>query len=203
MMRRRQRRGFTIVEVMMSIVVMTIGTLAIFGQIIHVVKGNVQARRSTIATDIAERWIERLKTDALLWDRVATPAELAVVLGRTNWLMPGGAPPAPPYRWQAPPGLPMGVPPMLVSNAFDFQGNDILPTDPPATIRYCASYRLAWVTVGRTLRADVRVFWPRDQQVRADGSFPGACAQGDIGLPPTLYGQVYLSTVLRWNQPGF
>jgi len=156
MRRRRQRQAFTLIEVMVSLGVMTVGAMAIIALQQHSIRSNVHARELTIATAIGERWAERLKQDAHTWNRAADPTvpndDLAV-LANTTWLSDI-----------------VGVNDFTAfqtitatanaSPAFTITGRDSLDA-PFEPIQYCVSFRLAWIVFGQAMRADIRVFWAR------------------------------------------
>jgi prepilin-type N-terminal cleavage/methylation domain-containing protein len=203
-MRTRRRQGFTLIEVMVSLGIMTIAGMAIVALQQQVTRGNVHARQITIATQIAQTWIERLKLDALRWN-VAGPAN---DLGNTTYLaaMPatgnrvgfttipfvtqtndaGGV------RWMSP--------------AFDYYGDELnMAAGDPPNLFFCASHRLNWVFNNqRVIRADVRVWWAKEGESRIQVDYP-RCVDNDIALNPgsppganfDRYHVVYLSTVLR------
>ena len=132
-------------------------------------EGNLEAREMTTATTIARTWVERLKRDTVLWTTGGAGVPSAD-LTRTLYLL---AVPAAgtTSTWTTP------VPPDLAveSYAFDYFGNDTLPT--AAGVTYCAQDRLQWVSPGRTIRADVRVWWPRNSRVGGNARFPN-CGVG-------------------------
>jgi type IV pilus assembly protein PilV len=196
---RRKRRGFTLIEVMVSLGVMTVGAMAILALQQHSIRSNSHARQLTIGMQIAQQWVERLKQDAATWNAVglATGAPSAAqVLNNTLYLRGIiGAPNA--YQT-----IPNVTP--IVSNAFDYLGNDTA-NDNTQPVFYCASMRLGWVYFGRAMRADVRVWWPRNesgnQALSILADFP-ACADDNAKLNPSgtqfnNYHVVYLPTVIR------
>jgi prepilin-type N-terminal cleavage/methylation domain-containing protein len=188
-------KGFTLLEVMASLVVMTIGAAGLFGLQGYIARSNLHAKKMTLATEVLETWVERLKADALAWTAPSAPATPAINLANTHYLQAiqnnGGA-------WVTA-GADDGL---GHSPAFDLFGND---TDPDGDlIAYCVSYRLGWVVPGESIRADVRVFWPRDNApANFTATFPGCVGnQGSInsdGAQVGNYHLVYASTVLRWN----
>jgi prepilin-type N-terminal cleavage/methylation domain-containing protein len=192
----RKQSGFTLVEVMVSLGIMTIGAMAILAMQQQIIRGNVHARELTTATQIAQNVIERLKIDALTWNTPGVPTGsryLGIVtpgaIGTFTKLEPipttnGGI-----TRFQ--------------SNAFDYYGDDLdMQNGSPANLHFCASYRLSFVyTNNRIIRADVRVWWAREGigVIRTD--FP-LCVDDNARLSPggaliDNYHLVYLSTVLR------
>jgi len=194
---------------MVSLGVMMVGAMAIIHLQALAVRANVQARKLSIGTQIAQRWIERLKQDTQRWNQVAvaggTPTDVTV-LSNTRFLSAINNAPG---VFQSLPTVPDDA----ISNAFTYRGAD-RTVGMAAPIEYCASFRPSWVYFGRAMRVDVRVWWATDQGGNIITDFPG-CADDNATLnrvwtPPAdgnpLYGRyriVYLSTVLRvvptWN----
>jgi prepilin-type N-terminal cleavage/methylation domain-containing protein len=204
--RRRSRRGFTLIEVMVSLGIMMIGAMAVIGLQMQTMRANGYARQLTTATQIAQIWVERIKQDACLWTQraalTANPPETvlaSVALARTRYL---GAILGQRNAWVSP--ADSAAP---VSRGFDFQGNDTLATAGLTYDRfpfYCAAYRLNWVFFGEAIRADVRVWWPRAGSAANPVSDFDGCGSGGglASLDPggsaiDNYHAVYVSTVMR------
>lgn len=192
---RRRRAGYTLIEVMMAMGVLTAGAVGIMAMIQASTRGNLEAREMTTGNQLSQRWVERLRRDALSWQR-STRVLDPTLLARTSYLQlvpnPGGVP-----AWFVP------VPPVGSPDTanFDFYGRN---TAAPADSYYCTNVRLEWLYVGRAMRADVRVWWLR----RASGTNTDptrvALAQCAPGMDPTLLGDndwrvrmTFASTVLR------
>ena len=62
-------RGYTIVELMMSLAVMTIGVTGVISMKKVTISSNQHAKNLNIATHIAQAWQEQLAADAVLWNR--------------------------------------------------------------------------------------------------------------------------------------
>jgi type IV pilus modification protein PilV len=189
----RRGAGFTIIEVMVSLGIMTIGAMGIIALQTHTIRSNSHARQLTIGMQLAQRWVERLKQDTHRWN---TPG--VADLANTRYLR----------QITTAPNVFGTIPntnnTATASRAFDYMGNDVLDTSGDL-IFYCAATRPAWVYFGRAMRVDVRVWWPREgYHQRTD--FP-ACGAGHTQLDPggpatslfnlNAYHVVYLSTVLR------
>lgn len=164
--------GFTLIEVMVAVTVVTFGALGIFSLGNATIKGNAFAREMTIATDVTRSWVERLRADAMLW-RTAGPGGLAF----TTYLR--DAPPVAavgaPGEWIAP------TPPEGVSESFayDYHG---FPTAVTENVRYCTHLRYEWVFPGEALRVSVRTYWHRtsrgtDDTISNRALFPN-CGRG-------------------------
>lgn len=201
---KRREEGFTLVEVMIALGIMTIGALALVGMQQQTTRANVRARDITTAMQIAQNVIERLKLDAIAWNNVSTDAAndlvnspmLAVIVSTPNA-----------FTTMAPVSSTLGGTTTVLSNAFDYLGNDITLAGASTALQnqvyYCASYRLSWVyTNRRAMRTDVRVWWSREVPTRSIIADFAGCADNGVDLNPggnqiDNYHVVYLSTVLR------
>jgi type IV pilus modification protein PilV len=197
--------GFTLVEVLVSLGVMTVGAMAIVGMQQQTTRANMHARQLTVATQLAQNIIERLKMEGMTWNAVtASPATdllNAPTLRQITAAVPGAFM-ALPTRTVTSGGVSRDL-----SNAFDFTGRDVNLTNAnPATlasVHFCAGYRLSWVFNNfRAMRADVRVWWTRGYPARTITTDFAGCADNNTSLNPggnqiDNYHVVYLSTVLR------
>ena len=195
-------------EVMVALGVMTISAMALFGMQAQATRANTRARDMTVAAQIAQNVIERIKMDGLAWNMIGEPT---AVLTETSILATIGAATA---------GAFMTLPErpetrisktVVWSNAFNLHGIDVpisgASTEQLAAVRFCASQRLAWVyDARRALRADVRVWWTKEAPSRSIlADFPG-CTDNNVQLLPggaryDDYHTVYLSTVIRPHPP--
>jgi prepilin-type N-terminal cleavage/methylation domain-containing protein len=202
----RRAQGFTLIEVMVSLGVMTVGAMAILMLQQQSIRSNAHARQLTIATQIAERWAERFKQDAQTWNAVGlpsgTPAAKDVLVG-TKWLKQIIDKPDE-FQMIKDTGS-------IISNAFDYQGFDVPSGAGNPDYYYCASFRPSWVYFGRAMRIDIRVWWARENIQRIGGlsnitkNFPG-CDDAGGALDPggaeySNYHVVYLPTVVRMVEP--
>jgi type IV pilus modification protein PilV len=193
---RRRRAGFTVVEVMVSLGIMTVGAMGIIALQTHAIRSNGHARQLTIGMQIAQRWIERLKQDTHTWNQAGAPG---TVLANTSYLQ----------VINAAPNVFSPIPNSATANAsraFDYRGQDVAADSEDPAVFYCAAMRPAWVYFGRAMRVDVRVWWPREgYDTRTEfGDCQDNFPQLDPGGAGTLYNDnafhvVYLSTVLRLN----
>jgi hypothetical protein len=183
---------------------MMVGAMAVIGLQAHAIRSNAHARRLSLATEIAQRWIERLKEDAHSWTVVGTdPGSIASAFVNTAYLGENLT------AVSATPDVFMTLPTTsaTVSNAFDARGRDQTADGSQA---FCVSYRRSWIWEGHLMRVDVRVFWPREI-AKPDGTHPNfaqdfsLCADDGLSLSPggahfAWYHAVYLSTTLRVNE---
>lgn len=168
---RRRTDGYTLIEVMMAIGIMTVGAVGIMSLQQATTRGNSFARQITSANHVTRTWVERLRTDALQWTEpgaggVATTTYLSSVPAVTTEIGP----------WST-----LGsAGDEGDSYAFDFLGNR---TDgDPTPIHFCTNIRLRWVLGNNAIRADVRTWWHRESRnvaARFD------CAPGTEGAVTT------------------
>lgn len=159
----RQQRGYTAVELMMAIGIFGIGVTGIIAMQKVTVVSNQHAKNLSIATHIAESWLDMLATDAVTWNHPsatnATPD-----IGQTTWLQVVKPNANTVNDWV----LPQYSAVLGFGPAFDALGNPVDPAAAPAgSIAYCSHLRLSWlyqptVSGNGLIRAEVRVFWLRD-----------------------------------------
>jgi prepilin-type N-terminal cleavage/methylation domain-containing protein len=183
--------GYTAVEVLMAMTVMSIGAAAVMSMQKASVQGNLDAREADVANSIARTWVERLQRDAMQWtspgpttgtaSNIATAALLSNAIGGAgNWVFPDQ------YIASTPP----------LSPAFDILGRD-LPTGDLGNAVFCANVRVVWLTANELLRADVRVLWPRG----ITSSPPDGWCKATLGNrpDPSIYHSIYVTTAVRGN----
>ncbi|MFW5926297.1 MAG: type IV pilus modification PilV family protein [Myxococcota bacterium] len=194
-MARRRDGGFTLVEIMMAVTVMTVGALGVMALQQVATRGNMGARQLTTATQVTRTWVERLRRDAVQWTQRGQPDD-------TRYL--SGAPATGMGEWQTPVTPPGDVDPQFPESfGFDYFGND---TTVGAEMVYCTHVRYRWLIPGDTLRAEVRTFWHRRE---GDKQQFQNCAQGEedtvtnalaVGGSNDL-SAVYAATVIRRIPP--
>jgi prepilin-type N-terminal cleavage/methylation domain-containing protein len=192
--------GFTLVEVMIAMGVMTVGSLGILSMHQAVTGANRAAQDMNTAIAITERWVERVERDSLSWSEqglntsslngTAYLSSLAGSVAPTDWLRP----------------LPADSD---ESYGFNYFGGD---TRTSGEIKYCTNLRLSWVRQGASARVDIRTFWYRDGHMAGSATHPkwvtgtdfrgAACdaptADGwDLGAAPNI-NVVFASTVVTW-----
>jgi prepilin-type N-terminal cleavage/methylation domain-containing protein len=202
-LRSTRESGFTLIEVMIAIGIMTVGSLGILSMHHAVTAANRSAHEMNTALTITERWLERIDRDALSWteEGLNTSAltstdylsELAGSLQPTGWFTPSTTAPE--------------------SYAFDYFGEDDADLD---NVKYCVNLQLSWLRQGSSARVDIRTFWFREGYVPggathgdwvAGGDFRGADCDAasadtwDLDAAPNI-DVVYASTVVRWVGGG-
>lgn len=200
----RKNQGYTFVEVLSSIAVMSIGVTGLVAAQKASLIGNMEARQMTVATNVARIWVERIRRDSLLWIQGGGSAAAADLSG-TRYL--SSTPVAgTPSAWTTP------IPPTAAgtreSYAFDHFGTDTLNgTGNINTPTYCVNTRYQWIFPGQAIRVDVRVWWYRSASgsaVRASRNTLLNCGIGSESLvtDDRSLRTVQTSTVVRWNPPG-
>jgi prepilin-type N-terminal cleavage/methylation domain-containing protein len=195
--RYQERAGYTLVEVMMSLAVFTIGVMGMIGMQKVSISSNQHAKNLAIATHIAEAWLDELAADAAQWNETGDFEE-------TNWLINVGSEDGPAGAWFRPAYSSA----RRFGPAFDALGNAV-PGDAIAEdAHFCADVRLTWLyrqvaakEGGGLVRAEVRVFWRREGLLGVEDPPAHVCditpLAFDSDTGESLYHVVYLSTALR------
>ncbi len=194
-MTKRNREGFTLIEIIMALGIMTVGAVGIMSLQQAATRGNMESRELGVASQVTRSWLERLRRDAVRWNQqganVATRAT-------TEYLQTVDG------NWYALARDPVDN---NESYGFDYQGQD---TTTVAQMVYCAHVRLSWVVPGDTIRADVRTFWHRRaggrDNTQGDRRLFGNCGQGaeaavtaELAAPTSRLRAVHASTLIRWQ----
>jgi prepilin-type N-terminal cleavage/methylation domain-containing protein len=203
---RRERssaRGYTAVEILLSLAVLAIGAAAVMTMQKASVQGNLDARKTDIATSIAREWMDRIRRDSTQWTLSTPPNGVdggavadnfanAALLGHggAGWFLPND------YIGNAVP----------VSPGFDILGNDIAPQSALAGAAFCVHVKETWLVSNvaspqdRLMRVDLRVVWIRGIDPR--NSVPSPCdatVSTQENPNPLLYQTLYMTTAVREN----
>ena len=199
----KTQSGFTLIEVMIAIGIMTVGSLGILSMHQAVSHANRAALEMNTALAITERWIERIERDSLTWKERGLNSSS---LGNTDYLEALVGQPVGTNRFTPDP------PSDAESYGFDYFGDDVAPGDPA---KYCTNLRLSWLREGSSARVDVRTFWYREGHMVGDATHSdwvlgstfrdadcdAAAADGwgllDGPAPPNI-DVVVASTVVTW-----
>ena len=196
MTRGRFQRGYTIVELLMSLSVLAIGVSGVIAMQRVTLETNRYAKDLAIATRIAEAWTDQLTTDGSLWTVNAAGAS---TLPNTTWL--NAATLGTTGTW----ALPAYSAPLGFGPAFGALGQPLDPAGHPELAQFCAHIRLAYLhsdtlpTVGNgVIRAQVRVFWRRNDQA-ASTAVANICAVTPATLDTDIgaFHVIYLTTSIR------
>lgn len=178
---RHAQAGFTLVEVMIAIGIMTVGSLGILSMHQAVSNANRSAQEMNTALAITERWIERIERDSLSWTEQGVTSTslsgtnylstIAGSVGATDWFRPA-----------------------VVGEehyAANYFGADVTDT---SEIKYCTNLRLHWIRQGSSVRVDVRTFWYRAGYLPGGATHPNWVSGSDF-----RGADCEASTVDGWN----
>ncbi len=204
MKRRTREAGYTLVEVMLAVSVLFVGTAGFTymqGTSARAVQG---AQEQAVAVHVLETWMDRIRRDATLWRAPGLNG-----FNNSTQYLAGDF-----DVWRVP---------ALVEEeshrlyrAADAYGRDVA-AGPGA--RYCVNLRVRpvhyWTPAGGpvppsdaaidALRVDVRVWWSRrgvaglQAQLRADGGENCDAVPEPDGFTPDRYQSVAASTMVRWR----
>ena len=188
------KHGFTLIEVMVAIGIITMGSVGLLAMQQAAYRSNRSSRQMSIATNITQQWMERAQRDAQSWTEPG-----ATALASTDYLVTIMALPDT-TGWFVP--VPTDT---AFSYAADWDGNDTLTE---ADFRYCTHMQLSWFRPGRSIRVDVRTFYIReglyDSQDAVAGDYlsDSDCASADastvdLSAIPNI-SAVYASTIVKW-----
>lgn len=162
----RGRAGFTILEVLVGVLVMSIGFIGIFGMQSVAIQTNRAAYDRRMATELADTTLERLKRDSLMWN-------VAGGWPDRTWLQQGMSATsvwtAPPHEGETAPSFnDLGLP--RVDDGRVPDGREVFVE---RNSKFCVAYRAEWVQNPDMVRMEVRVFWPRTTE--GESVFAGNC----------------------------
>ncbi len=208
-----KRAGYTLIEVMTAVVVMTVGATGIVAMQGAAVRANQDANETSNAINFASTWIERIKRDSRLWITTGS-ADLA----NTAWLNNATAGDVANPSWFVPTTI---APEQAAADIFgyDTPNEFTTQTDADAPLAYfCVNLRMsvtqafnvasptvvAPATDANAIRADVRVWWYRNS---SDANRSArTCRSGALNaaqLASYAYRKTYLSNVVSWRAPGW
>lgn len=190
-------RGYSIIEVMMALGILAVGTTGVIALQKVALVGNTNARMADAARNVAGTWVERLKTDSLQWNDPLGSSDIASTL----WLNVAGT-----YNAQNPPNATSWVRAPEVtgwsSPVADIHGSDVF--DPASQDGvFCTHLQLARAVEKRysldgqthpiAIRAVIRVVWRRDVSPISECR---NLTPAQIEADDARYGFYYLTTML-------
>ena len=192
----RPSRGYTVIEVMIALTLLAVGTSGIIAMQKVTAIANRDAKSLVVATQVARTWLERLRADATQWNH-PSPTSAESDLSDTRWLKTVNG------VWFRPTDDLAGSP------AADALGNDVRDTD-LANAAFCTNVRLTWLygpppgaPPPYLIRAEVRVYWMRDGGGGSVEAGKTICDPGiDLSkVSPSVdrYHFVYLASALAQN----
>ncbi len=172
-----EKRGFSIIEVLIVVVLTSIGFIALIQLQIGTLRGIGSSRNIFEATNLAEHVIETMRIESL------------------EWIAPGSVmtsqPTQFPYLYKASEASLGGssgwLPTMLstdqdhrvgsLGNNLNSYGGILQQIPPDRNKKFCVHYRLTWLIPDYLLRAEVRVLWTR---MDGDHSLYEQCETGMV-----------------------
>ena len=180
--------GYTLVELMMALALLTVAVLGIISLQKVTVVSNAHSKNVAMAQRLAQAWAGQLQMDSTQWVNV---------LPTNGFLNANGTWDRLPYNAARSFGA-----------AFDALGNPLTDAN-AANASFCTHVRMSWLyppTMGMTgnavLRAEIRVFWLRDGEAPLDTNAGLCLPQGAdraraIGLTSDRYHFVYQTVGIR------
>jgi prepilin-type N-terminal cleavage/methylation domain-containing protein len=169
--RRRVQRGYTIVELVMSLAVLAIGASGVIAMQKVAVSSNRHAKDLAIASRIGEAWADQLALDGSTWTITAAGAS---TLSNATWIQLANE--GQTVEWFVPNYSTIRD----FGPAFGALGAPLDPAQNGALIRYCTQLRFAYLHSAQNgsgvIRAQIRVFWPADDAA--------------VGVPATARGNL-------------
>lgn len=190
---RYEERGFTVVELLMSLAIFAISATGILALQVVASRTNTHAKDLATATQLARSWQDKLAMDALRW---GGPSNLPIA--QTEWV---NRVDVQDNAWVQP-ANDVNV---TFGPAADARGAFVDGTN-PAAVYFCTHIRLTRLvnTPGaQLLRSEVRVFWPKGAQAWSGGDpYCDGTSVPDIGAATAQFNFVYHTTTLR-QTPAF
>jgi prepilin-type N-terminal cleavage/methylation domain-containing protein len=125
----RARRGYTVVEVMMALAVMTVGGMGVVALQKFTAVGSLNSRSMTSASDVANSWVEFLQGEATTWNRADNSDIVDAKLLNTALSSPG--------NWiSIPTNAGWGLPTGGATQVFG---------DTTNTVAFCSQIRATWL----------------------------------------------------------
>lgn len=191
---RRTRAGYTLIEVMMAIAIVTASSVALLALQEITIRGNMDARQMATATTVARNTIELLRLDAVGWTQ-SYPSAGSVVWGAGVRGFLRDVPTA--AAAAASPWAPFGQTAAAIEHAYDYQG---FPTAVGGNMFYCVESRYAWVYPGQLVRADVRVWWVRRSNLTNAALYAG-CPTQPAQIPSLDLHSIQATLTIRYTPP--
>jgi hypothetical protein len=199
-------RGYTAVEVALSILVLGIGAAGVMTMQAASVQGNSDAHMMDVGNGIAREWVERLRRDSMTW----TTPDATAAGSNPNWgntllvSQMGNAPGQ--WVWPVPPTAgdnAAAAAPWGYGRAFDILGRDVaLSGTAQAGVMFCVNIKGDWLWQNQLMRATVRVYWSRQMYAVPTAVF---CSGSEnmtpqlVGGPTQVYHFIYATTALQRN----
>lgn len=153
--------GFTILEVLLAVLVLSVGFIGVFGMQTVAIQTSRAGTDLRMATELAETTLERFQKDALAWGQTGNPGDW----GSGRWLQTVLETAGADDTWAWPP-TPAGV---TTGRVPAFNGLGLAERDSGSAMsytnrnnRFCVDYQADWLRGASFARITVRVRWPRN-----------------------------------------
>ncbi len=189
------QRGFTMMELLISCGIATVGLYASITLALSAMSGNAERRNSILAEQFAQHLLATIQSDALAWTDATPPASYGV------YVLHAPTPPSPGVSsgWINVPTAAFAsdkrVGAVGSDKVYDAGLLAAMPSD--VGTRFCGHFRLTWVSAD-LLRAEVRVSWPKQgvpfdmfQECPADMVYNVGLV-GSMTLPAMVMRNVYV-----------
>jgi len=180
--------GYTLVEVLVTVAVASIGFVAILDLQTASIRGIGNARSTTQGVHLAEHFIEEVRALSNACDPSLNNANCfytPVATGPGNWTVLGE-----------------GSDNMVSPGGIDPTDRDLgISSELPEDFQrhFCIHYRTAWLIENQIMRLDVRVFWPQAETDMVQFKTCGLNLIPDQPGENLLVGLATLSTAIRVN----
>ncbi|HEX3595769.1 MAG TPA: prepilin-type N-terminal cleavage/methylation domain-containing protein [Polyangiaceae bacterium] len=198
--RQRAKRGYTIVELVMSLAVLAIGASGVIAMQKVALSSNRHAKDLAVAARVGEAWADQLAMDGSTWTLTQAGAS---TLASTTWL--SLADPSQTVNWFVPAYSAL----RNFGPGFDVLGAPLDPSTSASLIRYCTHLRFAFLhnaTGGSgVVRAQIRVFWPADNVAGMPAAArANLCAIDDAAFTANVgaFNVIYLTTSIAQAPAG-
>lgn len=193
-----KRRGFTVVELVMSLAIFSIGITGAVAMQTVTARTNMHASRLAVATSHARSWLDRLAMDGGSWGGAG-----AWQITNTRWLTNVTAQN---NVWT----LPVMDADTTFGPAADARGGFVNHLLAPADVVFCTHVRLTRLVNdpgSGLIRSEVRVFWPKQRAAWRSGANLNYCRVNPaevlaIGAATDEFHWVYDTSLIR-ETPAF
>ena len=173
---RGRSAGFSLVEILIVIVITTVGFLALINLQVATLNAVGGSRSMMQAVNLAEHFIETLKSEALAWN--GDGSELMDSNRFPNLYLVGAATDGGGSGWVQGfkvSGSDKRIGPIGKDTKTPWNNGITNEIDPEVNRQFCVHYQLTWLIPRYLIRADVRVLWMRHN---ADLSLYRDCGTG-------------------------
>jgi|GEM_PF-581866 type II secretory pathway pseudopilin PulG len=157
----RRERGFTALEVLISMAIMFMGAAAVMTMQKTSIQANLDARKADVAGSIARTWVERIRHESVRWTQPTSTnptSNLSGVPGLASHIGGGWFRPTQDMIASQTPAGSVET----MSYGFDILGRDLAAADIPTNAAFCVEVQLTELLPNYAYRVDVRVVWPRE-----------------------------------------